>query len=354
MKTQFTEFQQILTKYYPYHQSRINFIAAYILALVKTATVNGTHLAVALNGKAQPSSNYRRIQRFFASFEFDFTDCARFVLSLLPVKSGYLLALDRTEWKFGSRWINIHTIGIVFGSMAFPVVWQVVPAKGNSNVLERVDLIKRLLKVIPPETIKALLADREFIGNEWLEYLNDKGIPFCIRIKQNARVQRGDRTIPVHRLFANLRPRTARSLAKPQFLYQQQLCLAGMKLHNEYCIVASNQTDFPILDLYKERWSIENLFSIFKSRGFYLEETHMTEPARIEKLIALLTIALVFVWKTGEYVSSLRPIIIKKHGRKAQSVFRAGLDQLRTALFHLYDSFQRRFLKLSFSFLSCT
>ena len=35
-----------------------------------------------------------------------------------------------------------------------------------------------------PDTIRALLADREFIGLEWLNFLAATGIPFAIRVKQ--------------------------------------------------------------------------------------------------------------------------------------------------------------------------
>jgi transposase len=46
------------------------------------------------------------------------------------------------------------------------------------------------------------------------------------------------------------------------------------------------------MDLYRERWSIETLFAALKSRGFDLEQTHLTAPDRIERLIALLALAL--------------------------------------------------------------
>ncbi|MBK8537096.1 MAG: transposase [Candidatus Competibacteraceae bacterium] len=39
--------------------------------------------------------------------------------------------------------------------------------------------------------------------------------------------------------------------------------------------------------LYKERWQIETLFSGLKSRGFNLEETHVTDPERIKRLLII-------------------------------------------------------------------
>ncbi|MCS3705879.1 hypothetical protein GGP62_000854 [Salinibacter ruber] len=45
-----------------------------------------------------------------------------------------------------------------------------------------------------------------------------------------------------------------------------------------------------MLDLYRKRWEIETLFAALKSRGFGLEDTHMTEPDRIRKLLGVLAV----------------------------------------------------------------
>ena len=50
---------------------------------------------------------------------------------------------------------------------------------------------------------------------------------------------------------------------------------------------------------YALRWGIETLEGIFKTRGFCLESTHFTDPERLRKLFALLTLALVWSLKTG-------------------------------------------------------
>jgi Transposase DDE domain len=39
--------------------------------------------------------------------------------------------------------------------------------------------------------IKALIADREFIGGKWLAWLKNKRVPFVIRIRANTIVQLG-------------------------------------------------------------------------------------------------------------------------------------------------------------------
>jgi hypothetical protein len=45
---------------------------------------------------------------------------------------------------------------------------------------------------------------------------------------------------------------------------------------------------------YARRWEIETLFKACKSQGFDFESTHLTRAERIESLVALMSIALVW------------------------------------------------------------
>ena len=49
-----------------------------------------------------------------------------------------------------------------------------------------------------------------------------------------------------------------------------------------------------VLKIYGIRWSIETLLGCLKSKGFYCEDTPMTQRHRIKKMMAVLTIA--FCW----------------------------------------------------------
>ena len=80
---------------------------------------------------------------------------------------------------------------------------------------------------------------------------------------------------------------------------------------------------------YKQRWQIETLFRGLKSSGFNLEDTHVTDLERLEKLFSLTMIAFVWCYKIGDYLDeNVKKITIKKHGRRAVSVFKHGLDYL--------------------------
>ncbi|KAA6313980.1 hypothetical protein EZS27_035336 [termite gut metagenome] len=99
-----------------------------------------------------------------------------FIFRLLPHKPPFRLALDRTNWKFGKSNINILTLAIVYQGVAFPILYTMMPKFGNSNTKERIALLNRSIRLLGIETIDSLLAEREFVGEHWLAYLNGQGI----------------------------------------------------------------------------------------------------------------------------------------------------------------------------------
>ena len=114
-------------------------------------------------------------------------------------------------------------------------------------------------------------------------------------------------------------------------------------------IVSFNKPD-EAQSLYKERWQIETAFKALKTSGFNIEDTLLTDIDRIEKLFALVQVAFVWAYKIGIFLNSLHPIKIKKHGRRAQSLFKYGLTFLLNVLFFNYiDKFSE-----CCEFLSCT
>ncbi len=51
------------------------------------------------------------------------------------------------------------------------------------------------------------------------------------------------------------------------------------------------------LRLYRRRWGIECFFSDAKTRGFNIENTHITDPANLATLLGVVTLAV--TWHTA-------------------------------------------------------
>ncbi len=330
-----TQLHTVLQDHLHWNRARISFIVAFVLALMKVTTVNLTKVANALGGTARKRSNYRRIQRFFSGFAFDYNLWSEMVLRLVPVESDFVISIDRTNWRFGRFEINILMAGIVYQGTAYPLVWMLLNKTGSSNTAERTALIERLLGVLPACSIKAIVADREFIGKQWLRTLDDYGLPYYIRIRQNALVSYRGRTHSACVLFRDLKPGQSRHLRKRRLVYGQQVFVAVLRLERAYLIVVSNTRVQEALEIYRLRWGIEVLFAALKSRGFNFEETHLVDRERIKKLVALLALAFTWAHLVGLWLAETKPPEIKNHGRLARSLFRSGLDQLQYVLLNL-------------------
>jgi len=142
-------------------------------------------------------------------------------------------------------------------------------------------------------------------------------------------------------------------LSKPRLGWGHWLYIAAMRLEDgDLLIVATAHAPNTAIADYAKRWAIETLFGCFKSRGFCLESTHLQDPERLSKLIALLTLALCWCFSSGLWQSLIKPLKPKKHGRLPKSIFRLGFDFLRDIIFDLHLNSQAFFD--SIKFLSCT
>ena len=153
----------------------IKLMALLLEALFKAQTVSLVRLANAMPIAVDKESNMRRLQRFLACYVLDLDLIARMIFSLLPVSSGLVLAMDRTNWKYGQTDINILMLGVTYKNVAFPLLFPLLPKRGNSNTAECIEIIKRLIRLFGKDCIDCLVADREFVGEHWTGYLNASG-----------------------------------------------------------------------------------------------------------------------------------------------------------------------------------
>lgn len=343
-----------LRAHFPWHGARLSFVAMFLMALIRVRTVDFSQLAIALGGTALVESNYKRIQRFFSGFDVDEAAVAKALVGILEIPQPWVLSLDRTEWQFGQSVFNVLVLGVVHQGIAIPLVWTMLDKRGNSNTLERMNLFARFLNQFGDVKIAHLSGDREFIGQLWFSYLKAAPeTPFRMRIKSNHQLFDGRRYLSVKTVFGDLQPGVQRVLRKKRRLWGHWLYLAALKLDDGSLLVIATQTaPHSALADYAQRWGIETLFGMLKTRGFRLEDTHLRDAQRLNKLIALLALALVWALHIGLWLHEANPITVKNHGRRARSLFRYGLDHLRSILLNLQHK-NSLFIQ-ALTFLSCT
>ena len=131
--------------------ARIKLMAYMLHALCVVQTVSLHKLASAMPTSVERDSNLRRIQRFIANYALNLDLVAMMIFSLLPVKNGLVLSMDRTNWKFGEFNINILTLGITYNIML------------------------RFIRLVGLDCIDCLVADRESSARSGLDGLTTTG-----------------------------------------------------------------------------------------------------------------------------------------------------------------------------------
>jgi hypothetical protein len=180
------ELVSILNAYFNWNKCRMHCFVGMLLALIKVRTINLTELACGFASLANIESRYKRMKRFFKEFTIDFMRLSSWVIYFFNLSGQSLtLSMDRTNWKWGTKNINVLMLSIVYKGIAIPLMWRLLDKRGNSDTAERIDMIERFIRQFGKSMIAVLLADREFVGNVWFAWLLNEGIHFCIRIKSN-------------------------------------------------------------------------------------------------------------------------------------------------------------------------
>lgn len=303
--------------------ARLVCLSYLIVAMLRHRTVNLVKLSAEAAGGLLAESLYRRFQNFFLRFAMPFDDIARLVVEKLPrPEGGWVLSMDRTNWKYGRTHINLLVIALVVGKVAVPVVWRALPRatkRGNSKTAHRIDLMKRLLRVVPASEIRALTMDREFIGRDWLQWLDDQEVGYVVRIKRDTLVDG---------LAASSRPpgSSRRKSIWALELFFSGCCIRGRNTREDFLYLASNRFHGKeALALYRLRWGIERIFGHFKKRGFDLETTHLSDASKIEKLIGVLTLAFLVSFGWG---CEMKATTRLSATQKRKSLYRLGLDRI--------------------------
>ena len=258
-----------ISNYFTMHNSRIVIMVQIILSMIKVGSVQQHKIAQGTSLKTKTNSIVRRIQRFFEQEFICPQICAKLIFSWFQWDKLINFTMDRTNWQFGVCDINVLVISGIYQGYAIPLCWTFLPHRGNSDTKVRIDLIEKLLLVVPLQRVGFLLADREFVGAEWFVYLQKTKIPFCIRLKENMLVTstRSGKSVKLKSLFRGIAIGQARDL-RQRLLNGLKLRICGTRTKDGELLILAISGDISVEDaftLYGLRWTIESMFKAFKS-----------------------------------------------------------------------------------------
>jgi hypothetical protein len=201
--------------------------------------------------------------------------------------------------------------------------------------------LKQLLNVIDASSIEEVLADREFISTGWRRQMQQRGIPFRIRLRSDRRIGDSEEgpALPARMVARPLNSGTERVLDGERYLFGEE----GTPVPTRVVLrrIASGDAEFPFrvlatwkadpgeaTGLDRRRSETESMFASLNLRGFDLEETNLTDPSRVERLIGLSVLAFSWTRPVGDRCTRREgspPVKIR--GCRAWSLLRYELDR---------------------------
>jgi len=170
---------------------------------------------------------------------------------------------------------------------------------------------------------------------EWV--MNETDWFFVTRTSPNIQVQRGQTWHPISS-FAPSKAGRIVSVQEVAFTKAAALTLNlvawwGTDYQEPIFLVTNLPNGSRACWFYKRRFRIETFFSDQKSRGFHINKSHLSDPARISRL--LVAACLAYVWMIGLgllVIARGYTGLIGRTDRVDKSLFRLGLDWLRHVL----------------------
>lgn len=336
------QLNDIITENFELHKNNQINIADLMVGLIIARTVNLNVIAAYSSraGKMKQANIYRGFQYVIHHFRMTQEQLALAILSMygLNTEGKLILALDRTNWRYGKEDINLLVLSVIVKGCGIPLYWLELDSRGNSDTEERKQVIKCLIDLVGANKIAYLLADREFIGEDWFASLCQQDVKFVIRIRGNMLINSDGNSLSGKKLSA--KASKINTISFDGTIDNKPLKFqATISSENKLVLVASNDLESTqLLYLYGKRWGIECLFGNLKTKGFNFEDTHVTGKLRIGNLTKIIVLAFACTFLLGIMIAQKSPIMIKKHGYKQHSYFRYGLDFITGILMQNFNA----------------
>jgi Transposase DDE domain len=346
-----------------YKKSVLKSIELLLSAILVSRTVNLNKVKddlpnVLNNSDLKPESYYKKLIRCVET-------CApsRIWIDLLRWAVSHIwgnidtLHIDGTEWNFGSYAIHVLVLTADFQGVAVPIFFKIYRHEGVLSESTRIAFMKKALLYYDLRG-KVLLADREFIGTLWFQFLDAQGINFIIRLRKKMYKSKVNEL----NIDAELYEKCAKKALKKGYA-QAIICLGNQVFRIEFWKNKHHEESIkdPIIFLitnildrnrvgkkYQQRWKIEHCFKQLKSNGFDIEDIGFKKIHKIQFIIAIVIVLYILAVCKGIICDKKNKLKSKNKKYKsgvigrATSIFRQGLFQLKATISNVFQ--MRKFL----------
>jgi Transposase DDE domain len=282
--------------------TRANYLLAILLIQVvqsiKEVTLESIATKLAMPIKFE--SRRKKVQRFLSDDKWNLDDIwlslvIDWITGSVKQNSVIYLAIDRTKWQSN----NILMVSMIWRNRAIPIYWAMLDKEGNST-LENQQLVLTPVFTALSSYQLLVLGDREFCSVTLANWLREKKVGFCLRLKKNVAIEtEAELWTELKRL--GLEP--GNSFFDREVTIRKTAPIKGFNLAGKWLgkyrnvttkepwYILTSLVDLQTaVDAYAKRFGIEEMFRDFKGGGYNLEKTNLTGD-RLSNLLILLSLA---------------------------------------------------------------
>jgi len=284
------------------HLTRAQFLVLGILLelLQSQRQVKLERLASVFPYPITTESRRRKLQRFLSLPQLTldriwYPIITYWLTTYCQVGQTLSIVIDRTQWGC----INILTIALVWEKRAIPLSWSLLPKLGSSNVAEQKDAIAEILPILKDYQV-VVLGDREFCSLELANWLREKHLHFCLRLKCSLCIETEPEIweplkevglLPgISLYFSGVKVRKTQPIEGFDIACKWKRKYRGVSAKEGWFILTNLGSLKKAIAAYQKRMGIEEMFRDYKSGGYYLEGTGL-KGQRLITLLLLIALA---------------------------------------------------------------
>lgn len=300
-------------------------LADMVVSVLAERTCNTHVLAAGLPRKIKTAEHrYQFIRRFVKNKNITCHQVMCPYVQEVVIKTAQngqtvILQMDQSKLVDG---LEVLMISIRVGNRALPVAWTVEKTEGNIGFESQEKLLNQVYSMLPEGVSVMLMGDRFYGTKSLVEWCQNHHFSYRIRIKGNLLFHHAGATISTQDAYEM----GMKSMENATFNKSEITTNIGI-LHEDghpepwFIVMDCAPNAYKTLD-YGLRWGIESMFSDFKSRGFGITQSHLTDPDRLERLILVLALALYWSTSIGMFVEAE-----KKRSREDEGTIKTYLPK---------------------------
>lgn len=331
-----------LKKFYPVEPignaaRRLNTLTAFVYGIIQSGHVSLPEVARQLPNAGKEHSRIKQLTRWLANehitFDIHFLPFIDVVLQSL-VKQSLVLVIDGSA--VGRGCVSLM-VSMVYKGRALPLLWLTRKGKkGHFPEATHIELIQAVQQLIPASSDVIVLGDGEFDGVEWLNTIEEYGWRYVCRTAENSIFYEGDERFHIRDVCPKRGERIGIegvSFTDKQYSPVTAVAWWGMDYKEPLYLVTNCETAGEACHWYKKRFRIETLFSDYKSRGFNLHKSHLSDPERLNRLMMAVSLAYIWLIYLAEYsIEKGWNKLLDRTERNDLSLFQLGIRMLERLL----------------------